>query len=335
MRRDISIILLIVVILFVVSPFSLVLIQGDSMSPTIPNDAVLLTQETQSATTGDIITFQSQTSNTQITHRIVGETSNGFITKGDNNEVTDQQTGEPPVPATNIQNKAITISGQPLYIPIVGQFLLLIRLNFFSTTVLFSVLIMLIYFISNRVEENRIFGHLVAADIFQPIILVTIVVLTLSIFITASTLTATITYTDSKAVAEQQYVVQTGGNESQLETITIEHSNPKYSTFVFDSTGIEITNVEETSPRTTQLEVLVPPKEQTGTLETTITIYKFPALLPNQLLTNLTNISPVIPAVLLSILTVSPFYLWYRFIIGPNTPIHSLPGSKLYQRFKY
>lgn len=71
---------------------------------------------------GDVV-YESETlaSGSLVTHRVVAETEEGFITQGDANAVTDQAAGEPVVTPERIQASALTVGGQVLAIPNVGQ----------------------------------------------------------------------------------------------------------------------------------------------------------------------------------------------------------------------
>lgn len=329
MNQRLGFILILIVLLIVVSPVSLVIIQGDSMEPTVPKHSVLITYETQSPSVGDIITFQSQDVDTKITHRAIEKQDGKFITKGDNNRVTDQRTGEPLVPPENIENTAVVVLGQPLYIPYIGQLFTILKLNIFAVVAGGGAVFLALQAIRSRAEQNRVFGHLIASDIFQPIFLVTAVVLSLVFLLSASTLTPAITYTDNPNVANQQYVVQTNTNSSVVETVTVQHSSTKYTSLVYTAETVEIKSIEEISRNQTNLELIIPSSNTTGKLETTITIYKFPSIYPQSVFAQLTDITPALPALLVSLTVITPFYIWYRLIIGPKTPIHSLFGDKI------
>ena len=62
-----------------------------SMEPKIdPGDLVIVKKENpNNLKVGDVITFNKVDENIVVTHRIIGEKDNGFITKGDNNNIHD------------------------------------------------------------------------------------------------------------------------------------------------------------------------------------------------------------------------------------------------------
>ncbi|MCK5659968.1 MAG: signal peptidase I [Methanosarcinales archaeon] len=64
-------------------------VSGHSMEPLITDsDVVFIKPVTDPLTTGDIITFRTS-DKIKVTHRIVGITNDGYITKGDNNPKND------------------------------------------------------------------------------------------------------------------------------------------------------------------------------------------------------------------------------------------------------
>lgn len=71
---------------------------------------------------GDVITFDAENLNdgNLVTHRVIGETEQGFITKGDANPVTDQDGNEPPVKRPQVVAKALQIGGRIVVIPNLG-----------------------------------------------------------------------------------------------------------------------------------------------------------------------------------------------------------------------
>ena len=64
------------------------LIRGNSMEPTLHGNDLALARKQSSYQVGDIVTFRTEGGN--VIHRIVGGSADeGFITQGDNTQVTD------------------------------------------------------------------------------------------------------------------------------------------------------------------------------------------------------------------------------------------------------
>ncbi|MCU4926235.1 signal peptidase I [Halobacteria archaeon AArc-dxtr1] len=75
---------------------------------------------------GDVVVFQARElhGGELTTHRIVGETDEGYITKGDANPFTDQDGDEPPVTEGQIVATAWQVNGQVVTIPHLGTALM-------------------------------------------------------------------------------------------------------------------------------------------------------------------------------------------------------------------
>ena len=92
------------------------------MEPTIKtNDGFILIKAKEYAI-NDIITFTPKVlKDKYVTHRIIEVTDNGeFVTKGDYNQSTDQEGGEPLINKDQILGKVLTLNGKPIIIPYLG-----------------------------------------------------------------------------------------------------------------------------------------------------------------------------------------------------------------------
>jgi len=71
----------------------------------------------------DVITYEAQTigGGGLTTHRVVEETNEGYITKGDANPFLDTAAGEPPVKDSQIQLVVVQLDGEIVTIPYIGQ----------------------------------------------------------------------------------------------------------------------------------------------------------------------------------------------------------------------
>jgi len=104
-------------------PLFLGYVETGSMDPVIaPGDGfiALSPMVTAPAGVGDLVVFESETNEVTLTvHRIVDETPEGYITKGDNSTFTDQASGEPP---PQIVGKPLAVGGEVVTIPGYGGF---------------------------------------------------------------------------------------------------------------------------------------------------------------------------------------------------------------------
>lgn len=114
-------VLLSVLSLILDAPLLLAYIKSDSMSPTLnKNDLVFINIFDRNFNEGDIVVFNSN--GDWICHRIVREVEGGYITKGDRNIATDQFGGKEIVTRERIVGKILSISGDPINIPLGVEF---------------------------------------------------------------------------------------------------------------------------------------------------------------------------------------------------------------------
>lgn len=106
-------------------PILLSYVETGSMSPTLdPGDGFVAipTQLSGPIQDGDVVVFEAEEiqGGGLTTHRVVRETGQGYITRGDANPFTDQDSNEPPVKRAQITAKALQISGEVVVIPYLG-----------------------------------------------------------------------------------------------------------------------------------------------------------------------------------------------------------------------
>lgn len=106
-------------------PVLLAYVETGSMEPTIDAGdgfVAVPAQLTGEPEPGDVVVFDAEVieGGGLTTHRVVGETDGGYITRGDANPFTDQDGGEPPVPDERIVATALAIGGTVVVIPHLG-----------------------------------------------------------------------------------------------------------------------------------------------------------------------------------------------------------------------
>lgn len=302
------------------------------MDPTIPDGSLLVSYSTIDVSQGDIITFYSDQSESLITHRIVGEDEEGLITQGDNNPTTDQEIGISPLTQEQVRSKAVNFGGSPLYIPYLGTIVLLIQSNLIPIILLILIGQIGISLVRNRISTYRVHSNLVAKDIFQPLFIIVILVLTIVFIITATTISVPFVFTDNEATAQQQYVININ-EEEPTEKVTVTIDDSTLSKRLYVTNGFEIIERPTRNGSETTFTVRLPEQDTTGSYRTSLTIYKIPPGIPTDVAQQLVYISPVLPSGLSSIILILPFYLIYRFYIGPSTPIRNTRISRIIEKY--
>lgn len=100
-------------------------VETGSMSPTLePNDGYIAVPPSLAGDIepGDVITFDAVAlhGGGLTTHRVVGETADGYVTQGDANPFTDQDSDEPPVPPDRVKAVALQVGGSVVVLPQIG-----------------------------------------------------------------------------------------------------------------------------------------------------------------------------------------------------------------------
>jgi signal peptidase len=106
-------------------PVLLAFVETGSMSPTLePGDGFVAVpaQLAGPVEEGDVVTFRAEEiqGGGLTTHRVVGETDRGYVTRGDANPFTDQDGGEPPVKRAQVVAVAWQPGGAVFVVPGLG-----------------------------------------------------------------------------------------------------------------------------------------------------------------------------------------------------------------------
>ena len=90
MERLLWIVLIIIlcgIIVFLASPYKLLIVRSDSMVPQIPTGSIVVAERVEDASLlsiGDVITYRRPGTFFTVTHRIIDVTESGYMMKGDN-----------------------------------------------------------------------------------------------------------------------------------------------------------------------------------------------------------------------------------------------------------
>lgn len=160
------ILLLSFIVLFsIFSPVGMASVTSDSMDPTLQQDELFLYYDSSlsQSSVGDIIIFEGDhvesSYQDQYTHRIIDITEQGYITRGDNNPVSDQKMGSEPIVESEVHYKVLDINNDPITISIGYDFFNLIVENSIYIAIFFIFVALLDYYNTRRnkttYKENR------------------------------------------------------------------------------------------------------------------------------------------------------------------------------------
>ena len=331
-------------------PILLSYVTTGSMEPTLsPGDGfVALPPEiTSSPGTGDVIVFDARDiqGGGLTTHRIVGETDQGFITQGDNNFVTDQDGGEPHVHETEVLAVAWQPTGDVLVIPFLGtgveaiqSVLTVLQLwlsELFGTDallglqgigyLLFAITIglylILGHFESDRQRDQQ--KHKRSRDAgLDPRLLA--VALTLLVVAGATAAMVVPSGTHEYEIVSAEFdsgnptTIQQGTTDELPYAITNTGFVPTIVMLEPSSDGVDTDPHMATLERGEEINgtVAITTPPETGLFRYFVTEYRYLQLLPPSVIATLHDVHPWIPLAFINALIGVPFYFFCRLLLG-------------------
>ena len=327
MRRVLVVLLLVAAALIAApasAPVSATYVYSDSMEPTIPVNGGFLVVPAGDVDPGEIVLFEGGPGGSGYTaHRIVRETPQGFVTKGDHNDVADQDAGYPYVQRSQIHGQVLTVGGRPLVVPHLGRVVQFVRQN----EMLLTLLGVAGYLLARRLGEGGGARH---GGSERPVSTHRMLALTaVAVFValtTATTLGATTTQMafsvqEDPATQAPAPVIEAGTAHTMNVTFGA-GSGDAVTTRVANARGAQI--VERTRNASTDTyRVRVPPPAQTGTHRVQVSMRRYPAVLPDGVIAWLADVHPLLAAAATNGLVIGAFYVVARLLLGPDAPLRS------------
>lgn len=306
------------------SPVHLSYATSGSMEPVIaPGDAYLLI-DMGSYREGDIVTFYSATRSEHVTHRIVSDTAEGYLTQGDANPTTDQQAGLAPVPETAVLGRVLSIDEVPLILPGAGPAIRTVTTN----PVLWGALVVVTGVLGvrsrgpvrNQARRVARFG-----DLVRPVFAVGVLgSLAVVLLLGSSTVMFQYVAVTTAPSGPAQVAVGQERNQSfaiQLTTVPIaavfveaEGMTVREQTFTDDTIRLNATVHARTAP---------------GPFRTTVQTFAYPATLPNSVLASLHEWHPVAAAVASVGTLFGPLSLLYWFLFDDRVLVRPTTSRRL------
>ena len=321
MRGQVAVVVVVLLSLLLIapaaSPLRLGYVTSDSMAPTLePTDGYVAVHPIE-VTTGDIVVFWSPLRGDYVTHRVVDQTAEGFVTKGDDNPSTDQATGYPPVPRSAIVGEVVTVGDSPIVLPGLGAVVPAVQRY---RVVVFGLLLLAAVGLLVRVRRGwstKRPGRTVlrVRDVVEPLLIVGVVT-----FVAVTPLGA--------ASYQLTYVATTdGGGEYTIpvgETVTrnvsIGAARSPATTRVIRAEGMTILDSERNGS-TTDLTVSIPPPEAAGAQSMAVSVHPYPSVLPRPVLEDLHDVHPVLASVASTVAVFGALWLLYRLALDRDRPI--------------
>lgn len=305
------------------SPVQLSYVYSDSMEPTIPEGSGYVLVPAGDVQPGDIVTFHSERRDQFVTHRVIAETPEGFVTKGDNNPSTDQASGLDPVARSQIRGKVLTVAGEPVTVP---------RTRWLATwmqtywPILLGVAFGYAALGGSSGRPSPGHSTLRASDLFWPVFGGLVLLGLVFIVTSASHLDSVYVVTNGAPGANSLTV-----GENVTRNYSIGVSRTPLTQAVVTTEGMTIQN-QSATPVSSSVQGLVtrerlnltvgiqaPPTP--GPKRTAVHVYSFPRTLPGGVTHSLARVHPVVAGLATLLAGLSPVLGAYWLLVDSRAPV--------------
>ena len=275
---------------------------------------------------GDVVTFEARElqGGGLTTHRVVGETDEGYITRGDANPFTDQDGPEPPIQESQIVAVAFQTGGEVVVIPWIGAGVLAMQDAFtaaasflsgvpglggladggIGTLMVGTGVLLLAYSVAaefrrgggrqreDRSRERR--GKTSAVVVLVVILLLITVPATASMLIPSGT--DDITIVSSEAPSEDPTVIERGGSTDFTYEFANDGIIPRIAVVEAASTGVDVAQTDLLAERgeTAETAVTIHAPEETGVYVRSVAQWQYVQFLPASVILALHAIHPFV-----------------------------------------
>lgn len=296
---------------------------------------------------GDVVTFDAREleGGGLTTHRVVGETEEGYITRGDANPFTDQDGPEPPVRDAQIVAVALQINGDTVVIPRVGTAAIAMQTAFGAIAGLLSSIpglsgladgdigslmvgggvLLLAYSVlqellaGGRTREGRSRsrgGAMSAVTILVVILLLITVPATASMVIPSGT--NDITIVSSQSPSENPTVIQRGESEEFEYNFTNEGFIPRMAIVEPASAGVTVTDETMVAYRGDSVgtTATIHAPDETGAYVRSISERQYVLFLPASMIVALHSIHPFVAIAAINAVIIAVVSTIYILAVG-------------------
>lgn len=299
-----------------------------SMSPTLePGDGFVAVPSAVAGDIdqGDVVTFHAREldGGGLTTHRVVGETDEGYVTQGDANPFTDQDGPEPPVQSSQIVAVAFQFNGEVVVIPQIGTVAMGLQSAIGAVAGLLGAIPGLAGFADGDVGSvmtgagllllgYSIIGERIGSDrkrtgrersgrrTTSAFLILFVILLLITVPATASMVipsgTNDITIVSSQSPSQNPTVIERGESVEFEYTFTNDGILPRVAVIDPASTGVEISNrvlaVSRGETQTATATIHAP--DETGAYVRSVSERQYVQLLPTSLIVSLHDIHPYV-----------------------------------------
>lgn len=303
------------------TPVQLSYVYSDSMEPTIGvNDGYVLVPANE-VTPGDIVTFRSPERDAYVTHRVVGRSDEGFVTRGDNNPSTDQRAGYAPVARDEILGAVLTLDGEPVLVPQFGAAIQTVRSH--ALELVAGTLVLVGLYSARAAGDTRRRDVARLRSVFGPILLVGFGVIAVGLAFGGAVHDVTLVAVSPSVSSSAPNVVSVGS--SHPLDLTVQQGTRPLTHRVVGADGMVVTD-QVRNATAVRVRGPVAPPEATGPVTVRVTVNQYPAILPRRLLVELHRVHPLAAGSASALPIVTALWLLYRATTDPRTPLRWRPS---------
>lgn len=296
----------------VTAPVSVSFVHSGSMDPTIAEGDGFVLVPAGELRRGDVVTFFSEHRGEYVTHRIVGATDDGFVTRGDANPTTDQAAGHPPVPRDAVVGTVQTVDGRLVVIPGLGTAIAAVSA---ARELLVAGMLVVGLLFARRSETNPRRSVTTSRSLFR--LLLGVAVLASVTLILLGGTTVVVPVSDSAADADPRDV-DLSGDEPVAVAFDVSYSPLLTRTVTAD--GARVVGAETGGDALT-LTLAPPPNEVDEAIR--VSFYRYPPVLPQWTLVELQRIHPAAAALTSVLVAFLPVYGATHLLFGGREPLRS------------
>jgi signal peptidase len=256
---------------------------------------------------GDVVVFDQVSGEQQRTiHRVVEETPQGFVTKGDNNRVTDQAAGHPHVQRSQIHGKALALGGSPVTIPYVGA------LADHRTVILTSIVVLLILDFAIGSASSRPSRPRTSREVVRLMTAIAAAFVICVLVLGGST--AQLTFVAIEGGSNAATTIP--ANQQVTEAIVIEGvTRSPLMHVAVDADSLTVTG-QTWRDSGLLLSVRVPPQDPATAHDALVRVHSYPMTLPPAIIDKLHAIHPLVAAGATTAVLVFPLYVLGLVLVG-------------------
>jgi signal peptidase len=285
------------------------------MEPTIDRHDGYLLVSAGEADPGDIVTYWSAERDAYVTHRVVGESRQGLITKGDNNAKTDQATGAPYVQRDDVVGEVVTLYGTPVVIPELGAAVRFVDAN--QRGVAGALAALLVVGLLRGRQGTRPSREVPRARSVLLTVLAVAFVSTVALQIVGGN------GEQLQYVAVEPHTADSGQlavGEHSTQEVVVNRSSIRYTTFAVSGSGATVTDRTRNESAAT-LTIRIPPPEDTGVVRVALQSNRYPTVLPAGVIRDLHRVSPLLAAIVTGAIALLPVSLLAGLLIDGREPL--------------